>query len=122
LESLEIEAFCFALRGSLHYPRTCITTENALIVCSCNVLSDDDVRCAVSASADLPRTARQIYNCLGCSAECGRCARTIKRIIKDTLGACAKECSVGCPHSAHAAEVPASRSLTQIAADQVSAA
>src|SRR5437879_3482662 len=48
-----------------------------LIVCSCNVLSDDDVRGAVSASDDLPRTARQVYTCLGCSAECGRCARTI---------------------------------------------
>jgi bacterioferritin-associated ferredoxin len=72
-----------------------------LIVCSCNVLSDDDVRSAVSASAALPRTARQIYGCLGCSAECGRCARTINKIIKDALGACAKECAIGCPHAAH---------------------
>jgi bacterioferritin-associated ferredoxin len=72
-----------------------------LIVCSCNVLSDDDVRSAVSASADLPRTAQQVYGCLGCSAECGRCARTIKKIIKDALGACARECAAGCPHSGH---------------------
>jgi bacterioferritin-associated ferredoxin len=72
-----------------------------LIVCSCNVLSDDDVRSAVSASADLPRTAREVYGCLGCSAECGRCARTIKKIIKDALGACARECAAGCPHSGH---------------------
>ncbi len=72
-----------------------------MIVCSCNVLSDDDVRSAVSASADLPRTARQVYGCLGCSAECGRCARTINKIIKDALGACARECAVGCQHAAH---------------------
>jgi bacterioferritin-associated ferredoxin len=78
-----------------------------LIVCSCNVLSDEDVRSAVSASADLPRTARQIYGCLGCSAECGRCARTINKIIKDALGACARECAVGCPHAAHHAHAPA---------------
>jgi bacterioferritin-associated ferredoxin len=78
-----------------------------LIVCSCNVLTDDDVRSAVSASADPARTARQIYGCLGCSAECGRCARTINKIIKDALGACARECTAGCPHAVHNAETPA---------------
>jgi NAD(P)H-nitrite reductase large subunit len=47
----------------------------------------------------LPRTARQVYGCLGCSAECGRCARTIKKILDEALGACAKACCSGCPHS-----------------------
>jgi bacterioferritin-associated ferredoxin len=75
-----------------------------MIVCSCNVLSDDDVRNAVNASEDLPRNAKQIYGCLGCSAECGRCARTIKTIIDDALGACAKACHSGCPHSRSDAE------------------
>ena len=70
-----------------------------MIVCSCNVLSDDDVRNAVCASHDLRRNAKQIYGCLGCSAECGRCARTIKTIIDEALGACAKACGAGCPHS-----------------------
>jgi len=74
-----------------------------MIVCSCNVLSDHDVRSAVSAASDLPRNPKQIYGCLGCSAECGRCARTIKTIIDEALGACAKECCSGCPHSRHAA-------------------
>jgi bacterioferritin-associated ferredoxin len=69
-----------------------------MIVCSCNVLSDDDVRAAVSAAADVPRTARQLYGCLGCNAECGRCARTIKRIMTEALGACAREGSADCPH------------------------
>jgi bacterioferritin-associated ferredoxin len=69
-----------------------------MIVCSCNVLSDDDVRAAVSAAADAPRSARELYGCLGCSAECGRCARTIKRIMTEALGACAAECRPGCPH------------------------
>ena len=73
-----------------------------MIVCSCNVLSDHDVRSAVSAASDLPRNPKQIYGCLGCSAECGRCARTIKTIIDEALGACAKECCSGCPHSRHA--------------------
>ena len=79
-----------------------------MIVCSCNVLSDDDVRNAVSAAEDLPRNAKQIYGCLGCSAECGRCARTIKDIIDDALGACARACQAGCPHShGHDAVEPA---------------
>jgi bacterioferritin-associated ferredoxin len=73
-----------------------------MIVCSCNVLSDHDVRNAVSAAGDLARHPKQIYGCLGCSAECGRCARTIKTIIDEALGPCAKACGLGCPHS-HAA-------------------
>jgi bacterioferritin-associated ferredoxin len=70
-----------------------------MIVCSCNFLSDLDVRNAVDVSEDLPRNAKQIYDCLGCSAECGRCARTIKTILDDALGACSKACHSGCPHS-----------------------
>ena len=71
-----------------------------MIVCSCNVLSDHDVRNAViAATEDLPRNARQVYGCLGCSVECGRCARTVKTIIEEALGSCAKACQPGCPHS-----------------------
>jgi bacterioferritin-associated ferredoxin len=84
-----------------------------MIVCSCNVLSDHDVRAAVTAASDTPRTAKQVYGCLGCSAECGRCARTIKQIMTEALtGAltealsqtCTTACCSGCPHShSHAA-------------------
>ncbi|QFI75068.1 (2Fe-2S)-binding protein [Bradyrhizobium betae] len=70
-----------------------------MIVCSCNVLSDDDIRAAVAESDDAVRHAKQVYGCLGCSAECGRCARTIKTIIDETLGPCAKSCCSGCPHN-----------------------
>jgi bacterioferritin-associated ferredoxin len=71
-----------------------------MIVCSCNVLTDHDVRNAVTAGGDaLPRTANQVYGCLGCSAQCGRCARTIRKIMNDALGSCAKSCCSGCPHS-----------------------
>jgi bacterioferritin-associated ferredoxin len=81
-----------------------------MIVCSCNVLSDQDVRAAMTAASDTPRTAKQVYGCLGCSAECGRCARTIKQIMTEALtGAlteaiegmapCAAGCCSGCPHS-----------------------
>lgn len=70
-----------------------------MIVCSCNVFSDHDVRKACSGSR-APRTPGQVYGCLGCSAQCGRCARTIKKIMDEALGACAKACCAGCPHSA----------------------
>ena len=77
-----------------------------MIVCSCNVLSDHDVRHAVSTAGDLPRNAKQVYGCLGCSAECGRCARTIKTIVDEALGAGAQACQVGCPHRRVDAEAP----------------
>jgi bacterioferritin-associated ferredoxin len=52
----------------------------AMIICSCNVLSDQDVR-SVVAAPDSPRTAAQVHRCLGCSPECGRCAPTIRQIV-----------------------------------------
>jgi bacterioferritin-associated ferredoxin len=55
-----------------------------MIVCSCNVISDGDVRSAVSGSKP-PRTAGQVYGCLGCSPQCGRCARTIRQIMDEAL-------------------------------------
>jgi bacterioferritin-associated ferredoxin len=68
-----------------------------MIVCSCNVLTDKAVRTAVSA--DMPQTPGQVYGCLGCSPQCGRCARTIKKIMTDALrGACGP----GCKCHAHA--------------------
>ena len=76
-----------------------------MIVCSCNVLSDHDVRNAVSAASDLPRNAKQLYGCLGYNAECGRCARTIKAIIDEALGPCAQACCAGCPHGGEQLDV-----------------
>lgn len=75
-----------------------------MIVCSCNVISDHDVRNAVSAADDVLRHAKQVYGCLGCSMECGRCARTIKGLIDEALGACARSCHAGCPHNETAAD------------------
>jgi bacterioferritin-associated ferredoxin len=53
-----------------------------MIVCSCNVLSDHQVRSTVATAARRPRMS-QIYDWLGSNAQCGRCARTIKRIVDD---------------------------------------
>ncbi len=56
-----------------------------MIVCSCNVLTDHDVRSALSSEDAVPRTTGEVYHCLGCSAQCGRCALTIRRIMDEAL-------------------------------------
>jgi len=67
-----------------------------MIVCSCNVLSDHDVRSAMQSAA--PRTTAQVYGCLGCSVQCGRCARSIRKIMDEALtgAGCAAGCAT-CP-------------------------
>ena len=54
-----------------------------MVVCSCNVFSDTQVRAAL-ANAEAPRMS-QIYASLGCAAQCGRCAPTIKSIMDECL-------------------------------------
>jgi bacterioferritin-associated ferredoxin len=56
-----------------------------MIVCSCNVFSDHQVRSVVVKEARRPRM-REVYACLGRSAQCGRCAHAIKRIMDGTPG------------------------------------
>jgi bacterioferritin-associated ferredoxin len=51
-----------------------------MIVCSCNVFSDHQVRSAVAQEA---RRMGQVYACLGCRAQCGRCTHAIKRIMDE---------------------------------------
>jgi len=53
-----------------------------MIVCSCNVFSDHQVRSVVAKEARRPRMS-EVYACLGCSPQCGRCAHTIKRIVDE---------------------------------------
>jgi bacterioferritin-associated ferredoxin len=71
-----------------------------MIVCSCNVLSDHDVRSAVHPDGGNARSAGEVYGCLGCSAQCGRCVRTIKKIVNEAL------CPTSCGH-AHAGDAHA---------------
>ena len=56
-----------------------------MIVCSCNVLSDGDVKACLKPGPGCPRTPAQVYRCLGCSPDCGRCARTIRAIMDQAL-------------------------------------
>lgn len=65
-----------------------------MIICSCNVLSDHDVRSAIEA--ERTRSISQVYGCLGCSAKCGRCARTIRHLMDEALGSArAASCNGG---------------------------
>jgi bacterioferritin-associated ferredoxin len=51
-----------------------------MIVCSCNVFSDAEVKSTIANAARPPRVS-QIYASLGCTAKCGRCAHTVKAIL-----------------------------------------
>jgi bacterioferritin-associated ferredoxin len=63
-----------------------------MIVCSCNVISDHDVRSTLNSADRAPRTAGQVYGCLGCSPQCGRCATSIRRIMDEALAAADRSC------------------------------
>lgn len=70
-----------------------------MIVCSCNVLSDGDVKACLRPGPGCPRTPAQVYRCLGCSPDCGRCARTIRSIMDRALSEAAfaaRTCDRGC--------------------------
>jgi bacterioferritin-associated ferredoxin len=73
----------------------------AVIVCSCNVLSDAQVRDSVVTDTG-PRKTVDVYRCLGCSPQCGRCARTIRAIMDDALGRPCETCPAVCPAAGHA--------------------
>jgi bacterioferritin-associated ferredoxin len=82
-----------------------------MIVCSCNVLTDGEVRACLRGPA-CPRTPAEVYRCLGCSPECGHCARTIRAIMDKALGAADAHASpCGCCPVSAVAVAPAEPSL-----------
>lgn len=80
-----------------------------MIVCQCNVLSDHDIRACLGDGPDCPRAVGEVYTCLGCSPECGRCARTIRAIMREAgVGSACSTCPAGdCSHGAAAFLTPA---------------
>ncbi|MFG1419800.1 (2Fe-2S)-binding protein [Xanthobacter sp. V0B-10] len=68
-----------------------------MIVCSCNVFSDRQVIDAISSAQNM-RTPGEVYRCLGCAPQCGRCARTIRTLMDQVqahnCGQCAEDCAV----------------------------
>ncbi|WP_020179985.1 (2Fe-2S)-binding protein [Methylopila sp. M107] len=79
-----------------------------MIVCSCNVLSDKQIRTTIGDGSANAQTPGQVYRCLGCSPQCGRCARTIRAMLADIRGlepkpaeAACGACPVACPSVTH---------------------
>jgi bacterioferritin-associated ferredoxin len=75
-----------------------------MIVCSCNVFSDADVKIALASAPARPRMSG-IYASLGCAARCGRCVQTIKSLIDDAArcASCTETCGSRGHHAPPAA-------------------
>jgi bacterioferritin-associated ferredoxin len=58
-----------------------------MVICSCNVLTDHEIRDAVATVGARPLNARLIYGCFGFNVQCGRCTRTIQQILDEALAA-----------------------------------
>jgi bacterioferritin-associated ferredoxin len=69
-----------------------------MIVCSCNVFSDTDVRMAIANAPARTRMSR-VYASLGCAAQCGRCAHTIRSLIDDASGCSSAAIVVAIPRA-----------------------
>jgi bacterioferritin-associated ferredoxin len=51
-----------------------------MIVCSCNVITDNQIFSLVANAQQRAPTVSQVYSGLGCRARCGRCASTVKKL------------------------------------------
>jgi bacterioferritin-associated ferredoxin len=55
-----------------------------MIICSCNVISDHEVRDAAASGSDTAEHMSEVYRRLGRIPQCGRCKTTIKDIVGKT--------------------------------------
>ena len=58
-----------------------------MIVCSCNVIRDCDIRAAAARGC---RDAESAYRSMGCEFECGGCRDLAEEVIEDALAAPAR--------------------------------
>jgi len=73
---------CFRTRGGRHLcDGSHDSWKRTVIVCSCNVLSDSQVRSTIASAKSCARL-KHVYAALCCTAKCGRCARTIQAILE----------------------------------------
>jgi bacterioferritin-associated ferredoxin len=65
-----------------------------MILCSCNMLTDRDVKASVKPCGRRADRARDVFHSKGCQPKCGRCIKNIHAI-------CNRECAkVAVSHSA----------------------
>ena len=69
-----------------------------MIVCSCRVVSDCELRMAAEAGRSLPEIVRST----GAGADCGCCAESVERIVAAARPCRATPCT-GCPNTGLAA-------------------
>jgi bacterioferritin-associated ferredoxin len=67
-----------------------------MIVCSCNVISDHDIRDVVVSAEIALNSAAQVYDCLGCVVQCGLCTRSVRNILDEQ--------EINCPRYAQCAD------------------
>jgi bacterioferritin-associated ferredoxin len=65
--------------------RASIARESWMIVCSCNVLTDVDIRASIATLND-PKHVCDVYASLGCAPKCGGCVGTICALISEAEG------------------------------------
>jgi bacterioferritin-associated ferredoxin len=53
-----------------------------MIVCSCNLLTESEIRDALSRP-DGPCRVRDVYESCGCAPVCGGCAGAIAKLLED---------------------------------------
>lgn len=56
-----------------------------MYVCLCKAVTDREIRCAVERGNTSLRGLREE---LGCTGQCGKCAREVRRLRDETLDAC----------------------------------
>jgi bacterioferritin-associated ferredoxin len=74
--------------------------DGAMIVCSCNVISDQQVFSLVAASSAGPPPVSQVYARLGHRPKCGRCVPAVKKLRGEASAAqCRGAAANGCGRS-----------------------
>lgn len=76
-----------------------------MIICSCNCLTEAQVRESCTRAEGAARSTFEVYKCLGCSPKCGTCARTIRKIMHETLGQGCNACPAAVESSCGIAKI-----------------
>ncbi|WP_298426440.1 (2Fe-2S)-binding protein [Rhodoblastus sp.] len=53
-----------------------------MILCSCNMITDRDVRASVKPCGAAADRARDVFRAKGCLPRCGRCVRNIQNLCE----------------------------------------
>ncbi|MER2604587.1 MAG: (2Fe-2S)-binding protein [Siculibacillus sp.] len=54
-----------------------------MILCSCNVLSERVIRDTLTPRSECLARVSEVFGSLGCRPQCGRCAPSIRRLIRE---------------------------------------